>query len=120
MTELTVSWLKEDMTLKPLSASEYTVTYSTPYEGQYTATVTVGDQSRSFSLTCLPRGDMDRDGTITAGDVTAFLQGFSAGTLTQRQLEGADVDGNGTVDRKDAQAMIDYLTGKTVKTVGEG
>ncbi|MBQ1272959.1 MAG: dockerin type I repeat-containing protein, partial [Clostridia bacterium] len=92
---------------------EYTVTYSAPVEGQYTVTVTVSDQIRSFSMVGLPRGDLDKDGALTAGDVTLLLQGISSdASFTPRQKEGADVDGNGTVDRNDAQAMMDYLTGK--------
>ncbi|MBQ1965698.1 MAG: SH3 domain-containing protein [Clostridia bacterium] len=113
MTEMTVSWLNEDMTVKILKSSEYTVTYSAPVEGQYTVTVTVSDQIRSFSMVGLPRGDLDKDGALTAGDVTLLLQGISSdASFTPRQKEGADVDGNGTVDRNDAQAMMDYLTGK--------
>ncbi len=124
MTEMTVSWLNENMVYQVLQPSSYTLRYSAPEEGQYTATVTVGDQSRSFSMIRLPRGDLDKDGVLTAGDVTVLLQGIASGShLTRRQREGADLDGNGTVDRNDAQAMIDYLTGKglpSASAIGEG
>ncbi len=113
MTGITVTQLQTDWTEKVLPPSSYTLTYSAPEGGKYTATVTAGEQSRSFTMIGLPRGDMDRDGRITAGDATVLLQGIApGGNLTVRQTEGADTDGNGKIERNDAVAIIDYLTGK--------
>lgn len=114
LSSITVSLLQEDMTLKPVDPSAYEITYSTPEKGKYTATVTVDDQSVSFPMIHLPFGDLNADNLVNATDA-----GILAGTLplTDRQKEGADLDGNGTIDRADVVAILSYLTGKSSEPV---
>lgn len=123
LSSMTVSQLQSDMTEKLLSSSEYTVSYSVPSEGEYTVTVTAGEMSVSFPVKILPMGDVDGDLAVTAADAMLVSWAASGGaSLTSRQKEGADVDGNGTVDRTDAEWIVAYLTGKedSLPVEGEG
>lgn len=114
MTEISVSLLQEDMTLSPIDPAEYSITYSSPEQGKYTAFVTYKEHTVSFLVQVLPFGDLDADLLVTAADASLLAQLVSNGkTLSHRQKEGADLDGNGAVDRADAVAMVAYLTGKT-------
>jgi hypothetical protein len=101
------------MTLKPLESTSYQITYSTPEEGKYTATVTAEGQSISFPMVILPKGDMNADHAVNATDAGMLMRGIGTeNALSVRQKEGADLDGNGTVDNKDVSRIISYLTGK--------
>ena len=116
MSPIRVTLLQEDMTEITVPSASYKITYSSPQNGQYTATVTVEEHVVSFPVTVLPFGDLNADKRVTASDA-ALLAGAVAGkvTLSVRQTEGADLDGNGTVDRNDAVAIVSYLTGKTTQ-----
>lgn len=122
MTGLSVMRLREDMQYETLPETAYTLTYSTPEGGQYSAVITVDGQTVSFDILRLSYGDMDADLAVTAADVTILARALSDPNrpLTQRQTEGADVDRNGTVDRNDVVAIIDYLTGKRLLLPEEG
>ena len=70
----------------------------------------------------MPFGDLNADKAVTAADAS-LLVWAAAGeiTLTARQTEGADIDGNGTVDKNDALVIIAYLTGSgSAPSVGKG
>lgn len=116
MSQIRVALLQEDMTEAPVPPDSYKITYSSPQNGQYTATVTVEEHVVSFPVTLLPFGDLNADKRVTASDA-ALLAGAVAGkvSLSVRQTEGADLDGNGTVNRNDAVAIVSYLTGKTTQ-----
>lgn len=118
LSSVSVSQVQADMTEKTLSSSEYTVTYSAPSAGEYTATVTAGEMSVSFPIKILPMGDVDADSSVTVADAMVISWASSGGvSLTSRQKEGADVDGNGVVDRADAEWIVAYLTGKQTSPV---
>ncbi len=112
LSSVTVTQLQADMSKKILPAASYSLSYSSPESGQYTATITAGDSSVSFPMEVLPFGDLNADKSVTAADAS-ILVWAAAGeiSLTARQKEGADIDGNGTVNRDDAVAIISYLTG---------
>lgn len=98
-----------DGTVTLLQPSEYTISYSAPSPGKYTATVTAGDLTATFPITALPMGDVNEDGAVTAADAMLIARGES--TLTLRQKEGADTDGNGAINQNDALQILRYLTG---------
>ncbi len=118
LSSLSVFELQEDMSQKPVEDASCEMNYSSPEPGQYTVTVTVGEMSLSFPMVPLPFGDLNGDGTVSAADAS-LLAGAVSGdlTLTARQKEGADLDGNGLVDRADAVAIVSYLTGKSPQPV---
>lgn len=118
LSSVTVSLLQEDMTRKSVESSSYEITYSVPENGKYTATVTVGDQSVSFPMIQLPRGDLNADSVVNATDA-GILARIGESPLTDRQKEGGDLDGNGTVDRADLMAIISYLTGNSPELIPE-
>ncbi len=112
LSSMKVTLLQADLSRKTVPAGEYALHYSAPADGQYTATVTVGDQSVSFPMHLLPFGDLNADKAVTAADASLLVWAASGEiTLTARQTEGADIDGNGVVDKNDALAIIAYLTG---------
>lgn len=110
---LIVTYTDLDGVAQVLPPEEYTVEYSAPTPGTYTATVAAKNLTATFEIMALPSGDLNSDGKVTAIDAM-FLQRSLAGelTLTARQLEGADTDGNGVVDVADAETILAYLTGK--------
>ncbi len=112
-SELTVTYLQEDLTKKPVAEGDYTLSYSAPENGRYTVTVTCGEDVLSFPVILLPFGDLNGDGVVTAADAS-LLTWAAAGelTLTVRQKEGADLNSDGKIDKADALAVIDYLIGK--------
>ncbi len=114
LSDLTVTYLQEDLTKKAVPKEEFTATYSTLEAGGYTITVTCGEDTLTFPLQLLPFGDLNGDGVITAADAS-LLAWAAAGeiTLTARQQEGADLTSDGKIDRDDVMAVIDYLIGKT-------
>lgn len=117
-SSVAVKLLQEDMTDRTVDPSEYTIAYSAPTPGEYTATVTWNETVVSFSVTALPLGDLDADGTVTAADAMIVNWSASGGTvLSVRQSEGADVNGDGVVDSADARLILDYLTGKVPELV---
>ncbi len=112
LSSVQVALLQEDMTLTPLEKTAYQITYSAPEEGKYTATVTAEGQSISFPMVILPKGDMNADHAVNATDAGILIRGIGTeNSLSDRQKEGADLDGNGTVDRGDVQKMLSYFTG---------
>lgn len=118
LSSVSVSLLQADMSLKTLQTTDYTITYSTPEEGKYTATVTAEGQSISFPMITLPKGDMNADHAVNATDAGILMRGISTeNSLSPRQEEGADIDGNGIVDKADINRMISYLTGKVEKLI---
>ena len=105
---ITVTKVLTDQTTQVLSPSQYTVTYSAPAPGNYTAVVTADGLTAAFDLIVLPYGDVNGDGTVTAADAMLIQRGG----LTARQKEGADTNGDGSVTVADAQRILDYLTGR--------
>lgn len=109
---ITVWATAADGTEQKKNAGEYSLDYSFPYPGKYTVTVTCGSVKTEFSVTALPLGDVDCDGTVTTADAMLILRSLSdSSVLSSYRKEGADVDRNGTVDRNDAMRILNYLTG---------
>lgn len=104
---ITVIKQNPDKTTETLKPADFTVTYSAPETGSYTATVTAGTLTATFPITAIPYGDIDANGIVNASDAMLIQRGG----LSVRQTEGADVDGNGTVNVEDAKTILKYLTG---------
>ncbi len=109
-SSVTVTMAAEDGSVTSLTPADYTISYSAPSPGNYTATVTSGTLTATFAITALPYGDLNGDGTVTASDAMILARGETS--LTLRQKEGADANGDGTVDRSDADVILQYLTGR--------
>ena len=105
---ITVTKTYPDGTVKTLQPSEFTVSYSAPDLGKYTATVTADGLSVGFEIHVLPYGDMDGNGVVNAADAMLIQRG----NLTLRQTEGADTDGDGKITAEDAKMILNYLTGR--------
>ena len=54
-------------------------------------------------------GDVDGDGNVGIGDVSALIDYLLSGDATGVNQAAADADGNGHVDIGDVSALIDYL-----------
>ncbi len=59
-------------------------------------------------------GDANCDGQIDFGDINAFVAAVIDGTYCDGTGEGADVDGNGTVDFADISPFAELLTTSTL------
>ena len=105
---ITVTKTYPDGTVETLTPSDFTVTYSAPTVGKYTATVTAGDLTATIEIEAIPFGDMDGNGVITAADAMLLQRN----ALTVRQTEGADMDGDGKITTNDAKTILNYLTGR--------
>ena len=105
---ITVTKTYPDGTVMTLSPKDYTVTYSAPTPGKYTATLTAGSLTAQFEIVAIPHGDMDGNGVVNAADAMLLQRG----NLTQRQTEGADLNGDGEITVADAKLILDYLTGR--------
>ena len=54
-------------------------------------------------------GDMDDDGVVTSGDALAILRAsLQYSTLTDKQMELADVNSDGTVDAIDSVSVLRF------------
>ncbi|MCH5182739.1 MAG: DUF4127 family protein [Oscillospiraceae bacterium] len=61
------------------------------------------------------RGDLDGDGTLTAYDLTLYLQYLSGATsLSGEALALADINGDGKADEADLQLLQEHLSGGDV------
>ena len=59
------------------------------------------------------RGDVDNDGDITTGDSAALLRyNAELDSLDEAALDGADVNGDGVADTKDAVLILQYASEK--------
>lgn len=105
---ITVTKTYPDGTVETLSSADFSVSYSAPTAGDYTATVTAGRLSVTFDIVALPYGDMDGNGVVNAADAMLIQRGG----LTLRQTEGADTDADGKITENDAKTILNYLTGR--------
>ena len=55
------------------------------------------------------RGDVDEDGEVAIGDVTALIDYLLSGNGAAISIDNADCDANGGIDINDVTALIDYL-----------
>lgn len=59
------------------------------------------------------KGDLDRNGVITANDASIVLDIYKSGTPTPEQIKIGDMDGNGTLTANDASMILDmYKNGQ--------
>ena len=59
------------------------------------------------------KGDMDRNGVITANDAAMILDLYKNGTSSSEDIQIGDMDGNGTLTANDAAMILDmYKNGK--------
>ena len=107
-SEITVTRTYPDGKTETLKPSEYTVSYSAPAPGDYTATVTAGELTATFDIVAIPYGDLDGNGVVNVADAMLLQRGG----LTVRQTEGADTDGDGKITGEDAKVILNYLTGR--------
>ena len=56
-----------------------------------------------------PRGDVNKDGSVTIGDVTALIDYLLSGDAKDISLSEADTDRNGNVSISDVTTLIDFL-----------
>ena len=60
------------------------------------------------------RGDVDDDGQVGIGDVSALIDYLLSGNASSINLDAADADQNNSVDIADVSTLIDYLGLSTV------
>ena len=81
--------------------------------GQQTLTVTYKENTATFNVTVIKKGDINGDGNVTAVDALQALQAASGRiTLTDAQKEAADVTGDGKVTAVDALRILQFASGR--------
>ena len=55
------------------------------------------------------RGDVDGDGTVSIGDVSALIDYLLSGDASEVNMENAEVSGDGLININDVSTLIDYL-----------
>lgn len=105
---ITVTKILEDQSSLILTPEHYTLTYSAPEPGNYTATIEADGLTVYFDVIVLPYGDINADGAVTVADAMLIQRGG----LTERQTEGADTNSDGLITVADAETILKYLTGR--------
>ena len=77
------------------------------------------DEQLEFDPNAHERGDVNGDGIINIGDVTALINYLLSGNASAVALEATDCDENGIVTIGDVTALINYLLSGFWSTVSE-